>query len=164
MINPEDKFQTLFNALTDAVFIHDLSGRFSEVNDTACEKLGYERSELLKISLTDIYIAKDVDLIKEKIEELKGRKQISFESIHMAKNGEQIPVDVTMKTIYIENNLVIISIAHDIRKRKKTEEEIQKRANEFEQINKLMVGREIKMIELKKKVKELELIIAKIKQ
>ena len=45
----EEKFRTLFNNASDAIFIHDLEGRFFEVNQAACERLGYTREELLQM-------------------------------------------------------------------------------------------------------------------
>ena len=51
----EERYGLLFHGITDAVFVHSLSsdglpGRFSEVNDVACRRLGYTREELLRMS------------------------------------------------------------------------------------------------------------------
>ncbi|MCD8490878.1 MAG: PAS domain-containing protein [Geovibrio sp.] len=51
-----EKFGVLFNNTSDAIFVHEMpeehafSGRFVEVNKTACEKLGYSQEELLNLS------------------------------------------------------------------------------------------------------------------
>jgi len=49
-----------------------------------------------------------------------------------------------------------IEIQKELTMRKKAEEELRKRVEELERFSKLTVGRELKMIELKKKIKELE--------
>ena len=49
----EERFRTLFDFASDAIFIHDIGGRFLEVNRTACERLGYSRDELLTMSPTE---------------------------------------------------------------------------------------------------------------
>ncbi len=69
--------------------------------------------------------------------------------------------------IYMENSGTVLKNAEgkafrmlgtmkDITERKKAGEEIIKRTEELEKINKLSVGRELKMVELKKRINELE--------
>ncbi|MEI6316074.1 MAG: PAS domain S-box protein, partial [Syntrophus sp. (in: bacteria)] len=56
----EELFRLLFNTINDAVFLHygpspdGFPGRFIEVNDIACERLGYSHDELLRMSPLDI--------------------------------------------------------------------------------------------------------------
>lgn len=52
--------------------------------------------------------------------------------------------------------IAAIETLQDITERKKTEEKLEEKNMEFEQMNKLMIGREKKMIELKKEIKELK--------
>jgi PAS domain S-box-containing protein len=55
----EDRFQALFNSITDALLVHwvetdETRGTFIEVNDVACRLLGYTREELLDMTPSDI--------------------------------------------------------------------------------------------------------------
>src|SRR5689334_21429577 len=43
----EDRFRILVEQASDAFFVHDLEGRFTDANRAACETLGYTREELL---------------------------------------------------------------------------------------------------------------------
>src|ERR1035441_8626661 len=51
----ERRYRLLFNSGYDAVFVHQGSGagnghgKFIEVNDIACQRLGYSREELLQV-------------------------------------------------------------------------------------------------------------------
>ena len=45
----EEKFRDFFNNTGDAIVIHDMQGRFLEVNDEICRRLGYSREEMLEM-------------------------------------------------------------------------------------------------------------------
>ena len=49
-----------------------------------------------------------------------------------------------------------LGIARDITARKKAEEETMQQNKELERFNELSVGREMKMVELKRRIRELE--------
>src|SRR5690606_2329907 len=55
----EEKFREVFNNANDAMFLHTIQsdgkpGKFTEVNDVACQRLGYSREELLEMGPVDI--------------------------------------------------------------------------------------------------------------
>jgi PAS domain-containing protein len=59
LLESKKKYQTIFKGATDAIFVHPiredgLAGKFVEVNDRACEHLGYSKKELLRLSPADI--------------------------------------------------------------------------------------------------------------
>jgi predicted nucleic acid-binding Zn-ribbon protein len=56
----------------------------------------------------------------------------------------------------------VVALIRDITERKKTEEELKEKNEELEKFNKFAVGRELRIIELKNKVKELEKKLEKI--
>src|SRR5690348_11464049 len=47
-------FRVLFEGLHDGYFVHDVEGRFIEVNDRTCADLGYKRHELMRLTINDI--------------------------------------------------------------------------------------------------------------
>jgi PAS domain S-box-containing protein len=50
----EHGLRTLVEHAADAFFVHDWVGRFLDVNQRACESLGYSRDELLKMTVMDV--------------------------------------------------------------------------------------------------------------
>ena len=55
-----------------------------------------------------------------------------------------------------ELNLKVTGLEDEIKKREEAEKELNKRSGELEKINKAFVGRELKMVELKKEIEELK--------
>ena len=58
--------------------------------------------------------------------------------------------------VEIENKAMIQAIVRDITRRKKADDEVKKKINELERYKNATVGRELRLIELKKKIKQFE--------
>ena len=131
----EEKFKTLFNSASDAIFIHDLGGHFLEVNEVACDRLGYNRKELLKMGLEDIDSPKLATMVPERSEELDQRGHIFYETVHMRRDGTIIPIELSSRIIEYNGEPVALSIARDITERKQAEEE---RKQSFERLQRAL--------------------------
>lgn len=119
----ENKFRNIFNSSNDAIFIHDFNAQFLEVNDAACERLGYTREELLGMSPMDIDAPEAAQVVAERMQYLHRKGSICFESTHQGKEGHQIPVEITSRLIDYEGRKCILSTARDISDRKAAEAE-----------------------------------------
>jgi len=117
----DSRFAILFNHLTDAVFIHDLEGHFLEVNDTACQRLGYSRDELLCMSPAEIDDPASAALIGERIATLRKKGRLLFEAVHCSRSGERIAVEIHSQLVPFDGREAVLSVARDIRERKKLE-------------------------------------------
>jgi len=122
----ENKFRNIFNSSSDAILIHDISGRFLEVNDVACERLGYTRQELLRMGPMDIDGPEASRRAPERIQLLQRSGRLSFEATHLRKDGEGIPVEITSRLIDYGGDTCILSTARDISVRKRAERELER--------------------------------------
>jgi len=120
----EHKFRELFNNMNEAVFFHevmteDKPGKFVEVNDIACRRLGYTREELLRMNVADInapsVTQKDVSA---QLETLKSEWEYSFESEHIRKDRSVFPVHINARIIEMWGHHYILSLVHDITREK----------------------------------------------
>lgn len=113
-----DKYQTLFDNASDAIFIHDLEGHFLEINEIACKRLGYTRAELLKLGPSKIDSPRFAKFVPKRIKELKEKGHAIFETVHITKKGKEIPIELSSKVIEYNGKPAILSIARDISERK----------------------------------------------
>jgi diguanylate cyclase (GGDEF)-like protein/PAS domain S-box-containing protein len=129
----EQKFRELFNNANDAIFLYPLSeeavpGKFLEVNDIACQKLGYSRAELLTMTPLDIVAPEDLNEMPKIYKKSILQEHITYEKIHVTKTGLKIPVEVNSHTFLRNGQRAVLSIARDVTDRKRAEETIRRQA------------------------------------
>jgi PAS domain S-box-containing protein len=122
--NGEEKgeFENIFNNAPDAMFIHDLQGNFLEVNEKACENLGYSKETLLKMNAKDIDAPEYASQIKNKIEKMKKTGEATMETAHITKKGKRLPIELSSKIINYQNDKAVFSIARSVSNRNKFSE------------------------------------------
>ena len=112
------RFRTLFENAGDAIFIHDLQGRFLEVNQVACDVLGYSREELLKLTPRQLDTPGFAARVDERIDEILRKGIAVFESAHVRRDGTVIPVEINSRLIEYAGQRAILSTARDLTARK----------------------------------------------
>ena len=124
----EDKFRILFNSASDAIYIHDLEGHFFEVNQEACDMLGYTRDELLKMTPKDIDPIEIADQVPGRFEEVLRLGHAIFESSQMRRDGTIIPVEMNVRAFDYRGRKAMLCIARDISERKHMDARIKELA------------------------------------
>jgi len=124
----EQRYRMLFQAGTDEILVFQLDENldprpFMEVNNVACDMLGYSREELLQKTLYDI-IAADKEDIKKRISEVVAFGEKTHETKHLTKGGNIIPLEISARSFLYKGRQTMISIGRDIRERHKLEQEI----------------------------------------
>ncbi|HIE02294.1 MAG TPA: PAS domain S-box protein [Thiotrichaceae bacterium] len=127
----EERFRSLVEQAVDAIFVHDLEGRFVDVNLKACESVGYTRQELLKLSISDIDIGINLEHLKKLWQQMAFGIPIMLEGVRRHREGSTFQVDVRLGLIKWNDSKYILSAARDISERKQVEETLRKRDLQF---------------------------------
>lgn len=120
----EIKFQEIFNKISDAVVLTDLStkpGRYIEVNNAFVERIGYTREELLNMFVGETFSGETNPPLPLVYEALDKEGSITFETEDITKDGTYIPTEVKTHKINLLGEEVLLSISRDITERKKAE-------------------------------------------
>ncbi|MCF8302768.1 MAG: PAS domain S-box protein [Bacteroidales bacterium] len=132
-----EKFEMLFEELSDALILHDLNGNILKVNQKTCDRLGYTREQMLSMNIADIDNKAHRIRIRDRIAFLREEKHMKFESIHLTKNGEEIPVEIVSKVVEFDEQEAILSSVRNITVRKKYEYQLIKAKEKAEESDRL---------------------------
>ncbi|MFA5221778.1 MAG: PAS domain S-box protein [Methanoregula sp.] len=122
----EQKFRQFFNNVNDAIYLHrtneqGLPGKFLEVNEVMCRRLGYSRDELLSMAPQDILPESGRLKMPAIAAEIAKRGQATFETEHRRKDGSILPVEVSSLILTLGGERVALASARDITERKRAE-------------------------------------------
>ncbi|MDP3029379.1 MAG: response regulator, partial [Deltaproteobacteria bacterium] len=135
----ERRYRILFESAGDAIFIHDLKGRFLEMNQGTCDCLGYSREELLQMTPMEIDTPEYAAQAPEQIRELQQRGHIIFETAYVRRDGASIPIEASSRIIDYAGVPAALTIARDISERRRLEAQLLQ-ARKMEAVGSLAGG------------------------
>ncbi len=132
-----EKFRSLFEHARDYVIIMQPHGQDMIIRDlsmSACLYHGYSKEELIGQSISRIDPnGFDVARFLADLKENKNGEEISFESIHMRKDGSTFPVESHIQLIEVAGEYYLFAIEKDLTERKKAEQEQRTLENQLRQ-------------------------------
>ena len=119
MRESEKRWRELLEGLTDALFVSELTadglpGRFVEVNNAACLRLGYTRTELLQLSPADINGAHNKLNLRSIAARCEAGENVVFETVHVAKDGHRIPVEINVRQLSYRDHPALVGVAFEL--------------------------------------------------
>lgn len=125
-----EEYETIIEALTDAVYVLNDNGRFTYVNDEFVELVGYDRETILGSTPS---LIKDEDAVKEAEHYLgqllshRGPDTVTFEVTIQPRDGESIICEDQMGVLPYEGECFNGSVGtlRDVTDRRAREQEVQ---------------------------------------
>ncbi len=174
----EERFRRIFQHSALGMTLVSPDFQLFSANKSFCDMMGYTEAELSAKTFEDMTLPDDRPVVIELARETLAGKREAFllEKRYRRKDGGEIwgLTSVTLLRDAENQPLYFVGQIQDITGRKRAEEEIRElnealekkvadRTEELrstilkmEEINKVFVGRELKMAELKKRIEELE--------
>lgn len=121
----EERFRTLVEQASDAFFVHDMNGRFLDVNQQACESLGYQREELLQMSVFDIEQDYNLEEARQVWPQVCPGRAATLYGHHRRQDGTSFPVEVRWSCFDLRGQRLFLALVRDITERKRAEEALR---------------------------------------
>ena len=118
----QTRYLRLLNNIADPIYLADSQGRIINANNSACEKLGYSRKELLTKKIDEIDTTTNLHEWTEFIRAADDDKSFCMESYHKCKDGSVIPTEICAYIFNEDQGRYCLGVARDISIRKKTQE------------------------------------------
>ncbi len=133
----EERYRTLFEQAMDAVILQGVDGKILDVNDRACQLLGYAREELLLLEASEIA---DPGSPLTAAPPMDGAASgVRIEGEYVRRDGGRVPVEATMALLTVGGRSVVSVVARDITQRRKVEERLRQ-AQKMEAVGTLAGG------------------------
>jgi PAS domain S-box-containing protein len=90
-----ERLRQLFEHAPDGIFVADVEGRYTDVNEAGCRLLGYTREEILGKTIVDLILPSEVERLWQAREALlRGAVQVSEWTLRR-RDGSLVPVEVS---------------------------------------------------------------------
>lgn len=152
-------FREAFETSPIGMALVSLEGTWLKVNDSLSKIVGYTKEELLQKTFQDITHPEDLDLDLEYVNKMLAGKIQTYQmkKRYKHKSGHDVWVLLSVSLVKDDtgNPQYFVSQIQDITSETNAANELEAKVDELERLNKMMVGREVKMAELKETIKSL---------
>ncbi|MCQ8105208.1 PAS domain S-box protein [Methylomonas sp. SURF-2] len=127
LLTSESRFRGILRTMADAVVQIDAFGHILLVNDATLELFGYQEDELMganiNLLMPEPYRSRHDEYLKQH-RETRNRviigRRVEFDAKH--KNGDLIPIELSVNELMDDEGHTYIGVIQDIRKRKASEQ------------------------------------------
>lgn len=130
------QFRIVMDESSDAIFMIDpQTSRYIDFNKSAYERLGYSRDELSQLGVINIaqHIT-SVEIWHERVELIRKKGELIFDSIYQRKDGTIFPVEVSARMLDYGDKTIMVALVRDITERKQMETTLRESEERFRKI------------------------------
>lgn len=173
--NSEERFSKAFRSSPIGITITDQNtGKFIEVNEAWCNIYGFTAKEVIGKTPIELLII-GIEARKQLIKEIKLKGSLNNVELELRKkSGENLTILFSSENMEIGGEACILSTGINVSDRKKAEKdllnyrehleeiikertlELEEKNKKLDRLNKVFIGRELRMVELKKEIEILK--------
>jgi PAS domain S-box-containing protein len=118
------RFELIMREANDIIFLTDDMGEILEANQRAVECYGYKQAEFLGMNIMDLRDSVLRTEGQELFDLTKNQRSLRFDSVHRRKDGGAISVEVSARTLSLDDEMRVIVFVRDITERQTQQAEL----------------------------------------
>jgi PAS domain S-box-containing protein len=111
------------------------NGEMVYINKESGNMLGYSQEQLMKLSVLDFDVLSHKNAWPGFLAKMRRERQMTFESIWQRKDGSQLPVQISARSLTYEGTEYFLAFIRDISETKKAQKELQRALEAVEAAN-----------------------------
>jgi PAS domain S-box-containing protein len=123
LLKSEEMHRKILQTAMDGFWIADTKGHLLEVNDAYCRMSGYNKAELLAMSISDLEAIEPSAAVAAHMKKIEAQGEDIFETSHRRKDGSIIDLEVSVQWKRVDGGQMV-AFHRDITKRKQADEKI----------------------------------------
>ena len=144
----EERYRELFENAKDALYVHDLGGRYTSFNRAAEQLSGFSREEILGKHFSNFVAPGSLRYVRENLcKKLDDAGETTYEIDLITKDRRRVPVEVSSRLIYENGKPVgVQGVARDMTERKRAQEALRtysQRLIEAQEAERQVIAREL---------------------
>jgi PAS domain S-box-containing protein len=144
----EERYRELFENAKDALYVHDLGGRYTSFNRAAEQLSGFSREEILGKHFSNFVAPASLRYVRENLcKKLDDEGETTYEIDLITKDRRRVPVEVSSRLIYENGKPVgVQGVARDMTERKRAQEALRtysQRLIEAQEAERQVIAREL---------------------
>lgn len=156
-----EEMLAMSQAVEDALIVLDGQGKVRFWNHAAERLFGFDMEEAVGMDFHEMAVPPEArDRAGKGLEEFAttGRGSLFGKRIEVSarnREGNTFPVEVSLSSFRVDNDWFAVGTVRDISERKKVEGELKEYVKDLERFNRLVIGRETRMMQLKEEINAL---------
>jgi PAS domain S-box-containing protein len=156
LISSESRIMTVLENLPEGILIAELeSRRFIFANGTICKMTGFSKNELFNMAIYDIHYKEDQGIADKAFNSVESDITEIEEIRVLRKDGTNFMSHITSVKIKLGGIYCICGVFSDISGSIEVHQKVMEQLDELKRWHLATLGREMRIIELKKEVNEL---------
>lgn len=159
IVKSRERYLELLEALPDPTLLLDKFGRIQSINRAGEEASGYKRSEIIGKFFPKSGLVAPSSLpraLRNFTISVNGRLHPPYEIEIIRKDGSRRSFEVNARPVRENGKTTGVQVLlRDVTKRREIGTQLERQAAELQRINRFMIGRELKMKELKREVERM---------